>query len=164
MFPYADGAGHVQPDALATSFGLRTTEHLIEALFNPVPSEGAEPTPFTYYAPPQPERSESPQPYDVLSTSLPGDTGETRSSQGRRSTGRRSVDSSVSSASYVASTSEHSSAHDPGMAADPSSITANRHWWQKMRSRPSTPASRHGFRATATPTPVPPLPVPVRNG
>ncbi|KAI0703860.1 N-terminal C2 in EEIG1 and EHBP1 proteins-domain-containing protein [Cerioporus squamosus] len=142
-FPYADRQGHVQADRLAESYGLRTTEHLIEALFNPVPSDSSEPTPFTYYAPPHPDRKESPTQDD---------------DDNDPSNGRRSVDSSVGSASYVASTSEHSS-FDPGMAADAASMSSHRHWWQKIRSRPSTPA-RTTFRPS---TPAPPLPVPVRQ-
>ncbi|KAH9934553.1 N-terminal C2 in EEIG1 and EHBP1 proteins-domain-containing protein [Epithele typhae] len=158
-FPYADRAGHVQVDRLAESFGLRTTEHLIEALFNPLPSDEPAQTPFTYYAPPQvepePERCESPlESYDLDSNSV--------NSSDRRSNGRRSVDSSASLS--IASTSEHSlpyNSHDPGMASDAANMVANRHWWQKMKSRPSTPAtsSRDLFRP-ATPAP----PVPVRNG
>ncbi|RPD60571.1 hypothetical protein L226DRAFT_461309 [Lentinus tigrinus ALCF2SS1-7] len=140
-FPYADRDGHVQADRLANSYGLRTTEHLIEALFNPVPSDSSEQTPFTYYAPPQLDRTESP-------------------AQDDDSNGRRSVDSSVGSASYVASTSEHSS-FDPGMAADVASITSHRHWWQKIRSRPSTPARTNFGRPS---TPAPPLPIPIRQG
>ena len=150
-FPYADRAGHVQADRLANSYGLRTTEHLIEALFNPLPSDEADQTPFTYYAPPQLERSPSPESYDILNASA--DLADL-------SHGRRSVDSSVSSASFGAS--EHSSAHDPGMASDSASMAATRHWWQKMplrTSRPNTPALRTGFRPS---TPAPP--VPVRNG
>lgn len=135
-FPYADQRGHVQADRLANSYGLRTTEHLIEALFNPVPSDSSDQTPFTYYAPPQLERSNS----------LEDDENDASNSNGRRS-----MDSSVGSASYVASTSGHSS-FDPGMATESSS----RHWWQKMRSRPSTPATRTSFRPS---TPAPPVPV-----
>ncbi|KAI0752470.1 N-terminal C2 in EEIG1 and EHBP1 proteins-domain-containing protein [Daedaleopsis nitida] len=139
-FPYSDQRGHVQADRLANSYGLRTTEHLIEALFNPVPSDSSDQTPFTYYAPPQMERSNS----------LEDDDNDASNSNGRRS-----MDSSVGSASYVASTSEHSS-FDPGMATDAPGLSSNRHWWQKMRSRPSTPATRTTFRPS---TPAPPVPV-----
>ncbi|KAI1786235.1 N-terminal C2 in EEIG1 and EHBP1 proteins-domain-containing protein [Ganoderma leucocontextum] len=144
-FPYADKHGQVQADRLATSYGVRTTEDLIEALFNPVPSEAAEQTPFTYYAPPtSPGRAESPESFDDLEDA----------------NGRRSVDSSVGSGSFVGSTSE-SSSFDPGMAADAATMNSNRHWWQKIRSRPTTPASttKTSFRPS---TPAPP--VPVRSG
>ncbi|KAM5546207.1 hypothetical protein V8D89_000333 [Ganoderma adspersum] len=151
-FPYADKEGHVKAERLATSYGVRTTEDLIEALFNPVPSEIAEQTPFTYYAPPtspsERAKTGSPQSFDDNDSSDPsGD-------------GRRSVDSSVGSGSFVGSTSETSS-FDPGMAADAATMNSNRHWWQKMRSRPSTPASttKTSFRPS---TPAPP--VPVRSG
>ncbi|KAI8989234.1 N-terminal C2 in EEIG1 and EHBP1 proteins-domain-containing protein [Trametes punicea] len=147
-FPYADQDGHVHPDQLANSYGLRTTEHLIEALFNPVPSESADPSPFTYYAPPRPERTGSLDTNDSLDSSI----------------GRRSVDSSVGSASYVATTSEHSSAagfeagagFTSASAANPES---RRHWWQKIRSKPNTPSST-SFRPS---TPAPP-PMPVQQG
>lgn len=143
-FPYADQEGHVQSDRLANSYGLRTTEHLIEALFNPVPSDSSEQTPFTYYAPPQQNRPQS-----------PSDDADDDDADKSNSNGRRSVDSSIGSASFVASTSEHSS-FDPGMAADAASLSSHRHWWQKIRSRPSTPAHRTTFRPS---TPAPPIPV-----
>ena len=151
-YPYADKDGHVKAERLATSYGVRTMEDLIEALFNPVPSEVAEQTPFTYYAPPtspsERAKTRSPQSFNDNDSSDPhGD-------------GRRSVDSSVGSASVAGSTSETSS-FDPGMAADAATVNAHRHWWQKMRSRPGTPAStmRTSFRPS---TPAPP--VPVRSG
>ena len=153
-FPYADQKGHVQADRLATSYGLRTTEHLIEALFNPVPSDSSAQTPFTYYAPPTSpplERTDSPQPFDDAANDSSGDGAN----------GRRSVDSSVGSGSFVGSVSEHSS-FDPGMAADAATMSAHRHWWQKIRSgsRPGTPAaSKTSFRPS-----VPAPPVPVRGG
>ncbi|PIL28675.1 hypothetical protein GSI_08719 [Ganoderma sinense ZZ0214-1] len=148
-FPYADKEGHVKADRLATSYGVRTTEDLIEALFNPVPSETAEQTPFTYYAPPtspsERGKTQSPESFDDADSSdLNGD-------------GRRSVDSSVGS--FVGSTSETSS-FDPGMAADAATMSSNRHWWQKIRSRPSTPASTKTSFRPSTPAP----PVPVRSG
>ncbi|THH03919.1 hypothetical protein EW145_g5901 [Phellinidium pouzarii] len=34
--------------------GLRTTENIIEAIFNPVPTSSSAPSPFTYYVPPKP--------------------------------------------------------------------------------------------------------------
>lgn len=144
-FPYADKEGHVQPDSLATSFGLRTTEHLIEALFNPLPSESADSSPFTYYAPPRPG---PPARQDSVPESLDSFTG------------RRSIDSSVGSASYVATPSEHSSTtgfdHTSGAtSASTPGADSHRHWWQKIRSRPTTPA-RTTFRPS---TPAPPMPV-----
>ncbi|KAI0760880.1 N-terminal C2 in EEIG1 and EHBP1 proteins-domain-containing protein [Trametes elegans] len=141
-FPYADPDGHAQPDRLANSYGLRTTEHLIEALFNPVPSPSSDPSPFTYYAPPHSERS---------------DTLDTSNDSQDSSTGRRSVDSSVGSASYVATTSEHSSnaGFERGTNGGSASPDSRRHWWQKIRSRPTTPAHA-AFRPS---TPAPPLPV-----
>ena len=147
--PYADKEGRVQADRLATSYGVQATEDLIEALFNPVPSEAAEQTPFTYYAPPtspsERAKTRSPQSFDDAASDADG---------------RRSVDSSVGSGSFVGSTSETSS-FDPGMAADPTTMNSHRHWWQKMRSRPTTPASttKTSFRPS---TPAPP--VPVRSG
>ncbi|KAI0634422.1 N-terminal C2 in EEIG1 and EHBP1 proteins-domain-containing protein [Trametes polyzona] len=144
-FPYADKDGHIQPDELANSYGLRATEHLIEALFNPLPSNSTDPSPFTYYAPPHPD---PPRRQDSVADSLDS------------SGGRRSVDSSVGSASYVATTSEHSSStgfeHASGVTSTATAGTdSHRHWWQKIRSRPTTPA-RTAFRPT---TPAPPMPV-----
>ena len=134
---------------LATSYGVRTMEDLLEALFNPISSEAPEQTPFTYHA---------------LPTS-PSESAKTRSSQSfndndssdPHGNGRGSVYSSVGSASVAGSTSEASS-FDPGMAADAATMNSNRHWWQKMRSRPGTPASttKTSFRPS---TPAPPVPV-----
>lgn len=142
VFPYADVAGRMEADVLPTSFGLRTTEHLIEALFNPVPSTSPESSPFTYYTPPSQAQAAVP----VLKLS-------------RESLdGRRSVDSSAGSASY----SEHSG--EQAGAAAGAHLTVNvpngeqRHWWRRMRSRPSTPVSR-----TFKPPPTP-MPVPIRQG
>ncbi|OSC96901.1 hypothetical protein PYCCODRAFT_1378199 [Trametes coccinea BRFM310] len=145
-FPFADPAGHVDADQLANSYGLRTTEHLIEALFNPVPSESSNPSPFTYYAPPRPTREDSFDTADSLDSPVAG---------------RRSIDSSVGSASYVATTSEHSSTagleHTATGMVGAASPETHRHWWQKIRSKPNTPS-----RTTVRPsTPVPP-PMPVR--
>ncbi|KAI5121924.1 hypothetical protein M0805_000253 [Coniferiporia weirii] len=36
------------------SAGLRTTDNIIEAIFNPVPTSSPAPSPFTYYVPPKP--------------------------------------------------------------------------------------------------------------
>ncbi|KAI0649651.1 N-terminal C2 in EEIG1 and EHBP1 proteins-domain-containing protein [Trametes meyenii] len=152
-FPYADRDGHVQPEHLANSYGLRTTEHLIEALFNPVPSDSAEASPFTYYAPPHAERVDA---RDTSDDSLDSPTG------------RRSVDSSVGSVSYAPTASEHSSTtgFEHGLGQGTSSAgslgsESHRHWWQKIRSRPTTPA-RTAFRPT-TPAPPVPLAVPVHQ-
>ena len=113
-FPYADKEGHVKAERLATSYSVWTTEDLIEALFNPIPSKAAEQTPFTYYAPPtspsERAKTRSPQSFDDNDSSdLHGD-------------GRRSVDSSVGSASET-------SRFNPGMAADAATMNSNRHWW-----------------------------------
>ncbi|KAI0078095.1 hypothetical protein K474DRAFT_1594799, partial [Panus rudis PR-1116 ss-1] len=48
---YAAGKGRTDFDKLASLNGLRTTETLIEAIFNPIPSTSPEPSPFTYYDP-----------------------------------------------------------------------------------------------------------------
>ncbi|KAH8080689.1 hypothetical protein BXZ70DRAFT_901335 [Cristinia sonorae] len=49
--PYATVDGQVDYDRLAVLNGLHTTEHLIEAIFNPVPTTSQAPSPFTYYDP-----------------------------------------------------------------------------------------------------------------
>ena len=46
--PYSKADGLVDFDRLASSNGLRTTENLIDALFNPVPTANAQPSPFTF--------------------------------------------------------------------------------------------------------------------
>ena len=121
----------------------------IEEPFNPVLHERSEWTPFTYYAP-------LTSPSERAKTRSPLTSDDDHLSNPHRD-GRRSVDSSVDSASAVGSTSETSS-FDPGMVADVAAMNSNQHWWQKMRSRPSTPASttRTSFRPS---TPAPPVPV-----
>lgn len=41
---------------LPLAYGPRTTETLIEAIFNPIPTSSKKETPFTYYAPPEPKK------------------------------------------------------------------------------------------------------------
>ncbi|OBZ76213.1 hypothetical protein A0H81_03003 [Grifola frondosa] len=134
--PYADANGHIDADKLASSFGLRTTENLIEALFNPVPSASAVPTPFTYYAPPKTVEPDESLSSDSLSNS----------------TEVRSMGSGGDSASYAASISSAEAQLSAGLA------DGHRHWWQKKRSRPGTPIMRNGR------PPTPGQPVPVREG
>ncbi|KAL4253205.1 hypothetical protein ABKN59_004723 [Abortiporus biennis] len=50
-YPYSRNDGLVDFDKLAIVNGLRTTENLIESLFNPIPTSSDVPSPFTFYNP-----------------------------------------------------------------------------------------------------------------
>ena len=114
--PYATPEGHVDFDRLAAANGLRTTETLIDALFNPVPTASAAPSPFTVYDPVRAHEAEA------------------RAWAAERASTHSSAESALTEGSggptpsvYTAG-SEHSSAQD-----------IHRHWWHKIRSRPLTP-------------------------
>ena len=118
LFSSQDGATDF--DRLAVSNGLRTTENLIDAIFNPVPTANEHMSPFTYYDPEKAREAE-----------------KAASFVERQST-HSSVDSSLTDGSGSHPASVYTTTSDstgPG-AEHP------KHWWQKMRSRPGTPLNR----------------------
>ncbi|KAI0342243.1 hypothetical protein BDW22DRAFT_1484503 [Trametopsis cervina] len=127
--PYWSAAdGQIDFDRLASSNGLRTTESLIDAIFNPVPTTNEMQTPFTYY---DPDRA------------LEAAAAERQSIHGSIDSGNTEGSSHPSSLSSAAS--DHSSGSLPGAGG----LDLQKHWWQKMRSsRPSTPVDRQ-FRPPA---------------
>jgi hypothetical protein len=111
-------------DRLAISDGLRTTETLIDALFNPTPTTSEKQSPFTYFNPSQALEADHVVEQQSIHESI--ESGHTEAS---------------SHASSISSTaSDHSSGSFPG-------TESQRHWWKRMRnSRPSTPIERQQSR------------------
>ncbi|KZT26015.1 hypothetical protein NEOLEDRAFT_261250 [Neolentinus lepideus HHB14362 ss-1] len=153
---HSDGVRSADPDATVTSrkgvpfeldqlpsaFGPRTTETLIEAIFNPVPTTSMTSSPFTYYVPPGSEKAKE----------LDGGAEDGR---GGGSSGSASVDSEKQS--VLSGTDSASALTSSGMEASPSLATSDsnsevvsangsgRHkgWWSRKiggyGSRPGTP-------------------------
>ena len=119
--PSAFSDGAVNFDRLAASRGLRTTETLIDAIFNPVPTANEMPSPFTYYDPEKAREAEK--------ASWAAERQSTHSSLDSGFT-----DDSSSHPASVYTTNSDST----GQTSD----QPPRHWWQKMRNRPSTPLTR----------------------
>ena len=128
--PYSKADGLVDFDRLASSNGLRTTENLIDALFNPVPTANAQPSPFTFYDPAKAHEA------------------EVRAAVAERQSTHSSVDSSLSmtngSMGKAASVYTTGSGDSGGTGAGPD--VQHRTWWRKIRSRPGTPMGSKGFR------------------
>ncbi|KAH9944892.1 N-terminal C2 in EEIG1 and EHBP1 proteins-domain-containing protein [Amylocystis lapponica] len=152
-YPKQQSLGHsyVTPDGrldtarLVSSYGLRSTENLIEALFNPVPSSHETPTPFTYYT------SESELDGSSMSDSLSGGAEQLS----MNSTGLDSVSGHSGSSHYADTTAVSYDVNGSTRDIDggPASASGQGTWWRKMRPHPSTPITRH-FKA-----PPPPLPL-----
>ena len=121
---YWNADGHVDFDSIATSKGLRTTENLIDAIFNPMPTANPIQTPFTFY---DPEKA--------------------RETERQASAAERQSTHSSTESGYTDGSSRSSSAYTIG--SDPSNNVltiqeSQKHWWQKMRSsQPSTPSDRN---------------------
>lgn len=121
---YWNSNGHVDFDRLVASNGLRTTENLIDALFNPVPTASPKPSPFTYYD------AETVQEAERQASAV-----ERQSTHSSTESG--CTDGSSHPSSVYTSGSDQSNGSLPGQES-------HKHWWQKMRSsRPSTPADKH---------------------
>lgn len=120
---YWNTDGHVDFDHLVTSSGLRTTENLIDAIFNPVATASPRQSPFTLY---DPEKA-----HDADQQASAVERQSTHSS-----TESGYTDGSSQSSSAYTAGSDHSSNSIPGQ-------DHQKHWWQKMRSsRPSTPSDK----------------------
>lgn len=131
--PYSNDDGHVDFDRLATINGLHTTESLIEAIFNPVPTMSTVPSPFTVYDPTKARELE----VDIAASSKHSSlTSATSTSSDSKQNGN-GAGSGRTPSLYAGS--EHSSVsgsdHHDGQ---------KQHWWQKMSrsSRPGTPVTR----------------------
>ncbi|PSR75636.1 hypothetical protein PHLCEN_2v8927 [Hermanssonia centrifuga] len=126
--PYSNAEGQVDFDRLASSNGLRTTENLIDALFNPVPTANEKSSPFTYYDPEKAgEVEKQAWATERQSTHSSAESGFTEESGGK-------------TPSVYTAGSDNSS----GLGQD-----MHKHWWQKIRGRPGTPLGRQ-FRPFAS--------------
>ncbi|CAL1710293.1 unnamed protein product [Somion occarium] len=164
--PYTNGDGAVDFDRLASLNGLHTTETLIEAIFNPVPTTSETPSPFTYYAPNEVE-VDDPAESDSISkrsSSMRSDATTSTSDESGLFNSARSgtTGTGTSKPSSTYARSENSSlSTGTGEGKDHTSISGSLslpdyhkpHWWQKMssRSRPGTPTNGKRFFSASTP-------------
>lgn len=94
---------------------LRTTDNIIEAIFNPVPTSSTTPSPFTYYVPPKP------RPLPALDLSTIHDQTEDERPQ--------SAVSRSTSVSRSISMSTHSSHSHASVSVEK---PTRQRWWQKF--------------------------------
>ncbi|GJE93112.1 N-terminal C2 domain-containing protein [Phanerochaete sordida] len=120
--PFSTQEGGADFDRLASSQGLRTTENLIDAIFNPIPTTSEHSSPFTYYDPDKARDAEKVAwQAERQSTHSSFDSGYTDGSS-----------SSHPASVYTTNSDSTSTGSD----------TQPKHWWQKMRSRPSGSSPR----------------------
>lgn len=142
---------------LSSSYGPRTTETLIEAIFNPVPSHSEKPSPFTYYVPLEKGNKRSP----ITPTTTNGFNTSPNSSDGNRR--KASIRSTATSSEYASVHSNSTSGGAQSLSSQSGhSYSSNGHssefgvnvdgeekqksWWRKIgtasvgHSRPGTPA------------------------
>ncbi|KZP16994.1 hypothetical protein FIBSPDRAFT_793627 [Athelia psychrophila] len=128
--------GPLDISSLSSAYGPHTTETLIEAIFNPVPSHEDKPSPFTYFVP---YVELAPRQKDAQTVSS-GRTGSESVRSLATSSGRSGVAPSFETRSVRSISSQgHGSVHasEFGHRED---ADAKRHWWRKLgSSRPSTP-------------------------
>ena len=150
--PYTTGDGRVDYDRLAVQDGLHTTENLIEAIFNPVPTSSNVPSPFTYFDPENARMREAAllsqtRDTDSADTSIESNNSSSNLSGSGSGSGRRPSKHYPPS---ERSQRSHSSASSVLEAQKP-------HWWQKLQmgggsstgggsSRPGTPSGRNFVR------------------
>ncbi|KZT63312.1 hypothetical protein DAEQUDRAFT_741984 [Daedalea quercina L-15889] len=126
--------GRADGDGLAAAAGLRATEDLIEALFNPLPSASPAPSPFTYFAP------------AVARQNSVASVASAESASDAYSVARSSTRSGSSDGMHVDVSVEKlavDSTADLGTLESPRDAAAKGAWWKKVRSRPATPLGRH---------------------
>ncbi|KAF7972115.1 hypothetical protein HWV62_18826 [Athelia sp. TMB] len=136
--------GSIDISSLSSAYGPRTTETLIEAIFNPVPSHVEKPSPFTYYVPFD-EHAQAQRAVSGSSTS--GRTGSDSVRDGSvrsmaTSSGRSGVAPSFETRSVRSISSQsHGSSHGHGQGVgEYGNVDDKRRWWRKIgNSRPSTP-------------------------
>ena len=132
---------------LSSAYGPRTTETLIEAIFNPVPTHSEKESPFTFYVPYAPRLTDKTSQITFAST---GESGSLNGHGSIRSTATSSDYASAPSRSpsgkppSLSSQSGHSfSSHGHSSESGVGGGEEERHkpWWRKIgHSRPGTPA------------------------
>ncbi|KIM82756.1 hypothetical protein PILCRDRAFT_820051 [Piloderma croceum F 1598] len=138
---------------LSSAYGPRTTETLIEAIFNPVPTHSEKQSPFTYYVPFEPQGKRP----SIISS------GYKTSTNGSGSLNEPGANESVHS---ISTSSEYASVYSDSASGKPPSLSSqsarsvsshghssefgvgggeeNKHksWWRKIgHSRPTTPGT-----------------------
>jgi len=145
------GADTFDMSNLSSSYGPRTTETLIEAIFNPVPTHSEKESPFTYYVPLEREKKSFP-----LGLGLDTNDNGSGSLNPHEKDGSMRSTATISS-SYASVRSNSSSGKAPSLSSrsgrsvsshDRSSEFGGRgteeektrHWWHRIgHSRPGTP-------------------------
>jgi len=137
--PYSNDEGHVDFDRLATINGLHTTESLIEAIFNPVPTASDISSPFTVYDPLKAKEFE-----------LDSSIASSKHSSITTSTSSDSKQNGGGGSASLYAASEHSSISTAGSDRQ-AAEGQKQHWWQKMGrgSRPGTPVTRYHRSSTS---------------
>jgi hypothetical protein len=129
---------------LPMDYGPRTTETLIEAIFNPVPTTSKKESPFTYYVPHEPKKKSRLGVVDPILIDSKKEAnfsisdmnnGEGASVYSTESSGVETEHTTTSSG--VSTRSGHSHRRNGRHEVD------KRSWWKKMSmgSRPPTPVS-----------------------
>ena len=126
---------------LSSAYGPRTTETLIEAIFNPVPTHSEKESPFTYYVP-----------LDHSGEKPSVNVGFNVSTNGSGSlNGDGSVHSATASSEYASAHSNSPSGKAPSLSSQSFSSNGqssesvaseekHKSWWRKIgHSRPATP-------------------------
>lgn len=121
---------------------LRTTDNIIEAIFNPVPTSSTTPSPFTYYVPPKP------RPLPALDLSTIHNQIEDECPHSAVS-GRTSVSRSISMSTHSSQSHASASVEKP----------TRQRWWQKFgHHRQEQPANSHNSNQGKNSLPDSPYP------
>jgi hypothetical protein len=121
---------------LPMDYGPKTTETLIEAIFNPVPTTSKKESPFTYYVPYEPKKKAK---LGIMDPNLIASKHEENSSISDKNNGEGA---SVYSTESSGIETEHTTASSGVSTRSGYSHRSNRrhdvremdkrHWWQKM--------------------------------
>jgi hypothetical protein len=138
---------------LSSTYGPRTTETLIEAIFNPVPTHSEKQSPFTYYVPLE-RQGKRPS---IISSGY--NTSSNGSGSLNEQGGNGSVHSTSTGSEYASVHSDSASGKPPSLSSQSArSVSSHGHssefgvegggedkhksWWRKIgHSRPGTPAT-----------------------
>jgi hypothetical protein len=143
------GADSFNMSNLSSAFGPRTTETLIESIFNPVPTHSEKESPFTYYVPYEHHHVKKSSPLSPAFDASKNGSGSlnghgkdgsmhsTATSSEYASVNSNSPSGKAPSLSSQSAHSEHSSESGAGVGEEQKHMS----WWRKIgHSRPGTPA------------------------
>jgi hypothetical protein len=117
---------------LPLAYGPKTTEALIEAIFNPVPTTSPLGSPFTYYVPPESYESRK---RVVVDNGNERVYAEVASVYSMASSSEETTHTTTSGQRSVSGSSRQMSEDSHGEAKK------SRSWWNKIASRPETPGN-----------------------